>query len=220
MNVKRKMKPQQKALLIFILLVVAIMLNNFSNWRNYNNLSKNFSSIYKDRIMPSGYIYQLHDHLYQKKLLLQQPDIPKAEKAAAIAQHNKEVTAIIKAYENTYLTPAEKQHWHQFKNNLLQYNITEAGHLVNMHATDYDLGTLQQHFIQSQEELKKLSKLQATEADLLGKDSHYIINSSRIQTYLELILLMILIVAGIIIITRSSQQDSNFYNYRGLNSYN
>ena len=217
---KTKLKPQQKALLIFIVLVVAIMLNNFSNWRNYTNLSKNFSSIYKDRIMPSGYIYQLHDHLYQKKLLLQQPGIPQAEKAAVIARHNKEVSAIIKAYENTYLTPAEENYWRHFKNSLLQYNITEAGYLVNVDSNRYDLATLQQHFIHSQEVLKKLSDLQATEADLLGKSSHYIINSSRIQTYLELILLMILVVAGIIIINSSAQQASSLYNYPGMNSYN
>lgn len=220
MKVKTKLKPQQKALLIFIVLVVAIMLNNFSNWRNYTHLSKNFSSIYKDRIMPSGYIYQLHDHLYQKKLLLQQPEIPQAEKAAVIARHNQEVSAIIKAYENTYLTPAEENYWRHFKNSLLQYNITEAGYLVTIDSNRYDMATLQQHFIHSQEVLKKLSNLQATEADLLGKSSHYIINSSRIQTYLELILLMILVIAGIIIINSSAQQASSLYSYPGLNSYN
>ncbi len=220
MNLKTKLKPQQKALLIFIVLVVAIMLNNFSNWRNYTNLSKNFSSIYKDRIMPSGYIYQLHDHLYQKKLLLQQPGIPQSEKAAAIAAHNKDVSAIIKAYENTYLTPAEENYWRHFKNSLLQYNITEAGYLVNADSNHYDQATLQQHFIHSQEALKKLSNLQATEADLLGKSSHYIINSSRIQTYLELVLLMILVIAGIIIINRSAQQAGGLYHYPGMNSYN
>lgn len=220
MNRKTKMKPQQKVLLIFIVLVVAIMLNNFSNWRNYNNLSKNFSSIYKDRVMPSGYIYQLHDHLYQKKLLLQQPDIPQAEKAAAIAGHNTAVTGIVKAYESTYLTPAEQNYWRNFKAALLQYNITEAGYLVNVNDEKYSLLSLQQHFLQSQEELKKLSDLQAAEADLLGKHSHYIINSSRIQTYLELMLLMILVIAGIVIINRSALQANAWYNYPGANSYN
>lgn len=220
MNRKTKMRPQQKALLVFIILVVVIMLNNFSNWRNYSDLSHNFSSMYKDRIMPSGYIYQLHDHLYQKKLLLQQPEIPQAEKAAAIAGHNKSVSDIIKAYEKTYLTPAEEDYWRHFKNTLLQYNITEAGYLVNVNSGSYDLTTLQQHFIQSQEVLKKLSDLQVTEAGLLGKDAHSIINSSRILTYLELMLLMILVISGIIIINRSAQQGTGMYNYPGIHSYN
>jgi hypothetical protein len=62
-------KDKMKMAAVLLLIIVLILVNNISNRKTFSNLNESIASIYKDRLMPATYIFQLTDHLYQKKLL-------------------------------------------------------------------------------------------------------------------------------------------------------
>ena len=55
------------ALLVLYIVLLVVMFNNFSERKDYDDLDRTISSIYKDRLMPAGFLFKLNDHLYQKK---------------------------------------------------------------------------------------------------------------------------------------------------------
>src|SRR6478736_2767354 len=122
-----QVKDKTKVVAVLLLIIVLILVNNISNRKTLSKLNESIASIYKDRLMPATYIFQLTDHLYQKQLLQNTED----NSSGNAANHDSAVAAIIKTYESTYLTKAEKNQWMIFKKELEQYNILTAGTVNN-----------------------------------------------------------------------------------------
>ncbi len=190
MNATRGAKEKRK--LVFLLLVILsfILLNNYFSRKYYNKLDKNMSSIYEDRLMPTSYLFQLNDHLYQKKLLLQDllQGIPVA---SALDSHNRVVNEIIEAYTKTYLTENEKEYWNAFIISLGKYNEAEAIQLKDVE--NIGIGrTLSISFLEALSVLNNLNELQTTEGLRLQDESKSLIHSTKMGAYLEVSLLFIL----------------------------
>lgn len=186
-NMKRlpqvKDKMRMAGLLIIIILLIAF--GQISSQQNYTDLGKNISSIYEDRLLPSTYIYQISEHLYQKHLLHEQSGQEMTEaKKREQAEHNKAISSLIENYENTFLTRQEIQHWKQFKDNLNRYLA-----LDNSVAADEQ----RRHFFtEARNGLQQLSDIQIGEARNLRKSSKAIINGTIITSNLEVVLLIVL----------------------------
>lgn len=196
-------RPVEKRTIVMVLLAILVLalINNFVSRRQYDDLTKNISSIYQDRLIPAGYIFQLNGLLYQKQLLLK--TMPAEAVSAQLSRHNSEISHIVGAYEATYLTKEEKQQWESFRRHLKDYNDAEAMHGSSVEPVH--MGNLQSSFDKALQCLKQLNATQTSEGMRLQNDSKSIINSTIMQAYLEVSFLFILGIIGLMLLTASEK---------------
>ncbi|HEY9177906.1 MAG TPA: MCP four helix bundle domain-containing protein [Flavipsychrobacter sp.] len=201
-------KYKLKAAVVLLVIMATILLGNLYERKNFNTLDKSISSIYQDRLMPATYIYELSNHLYEKRLLQEH----RAEYNTAILQqhimkHDAAINTLLDNYEKTYLTADERKHWAELKQSLHQYN--RQYDRVFTHAKNDIAGVpatqLNNYFREMMAHLDALSKIQAGVGHNIEKDSHAIVTGSVLPAYLENSLLIIL---GIICVVLFSVSDS------------
>ncbi len=196
------MKEKRVAVIILFAVLAIISLNQFINKKDYNDLYTNMSSLYKDRLMPAGYLFSINDHLYQKKILHMQEAEASINLSAQLQQHDEEIAKLIKAYEATYLTKAEKKEWQQLLKNLTAYKNAElitANELLLKRQNRVQL--LEANFQQAQHCLNELNALQAAEGSALQTKSTAIINGTVVYSYLQMAMMIVLAVTAIILVT-------------------
>ncbi len=199
MNASTGAREKRKLVLLLLIILTFALLNNFLSRKYYDKLDKNMSSIYEDRLMPTSYLFRLSDHLYQKKLLLQDMlnGIPVAD---ALDSHNQAVNNIIEAYAQTYLTEKEEEYWNAFITSLERYNEAEATQLKQTNSTGISRA-LSVNFLEALSVLNKLNELQTVEGLKLQDDSKSLIHSTKMGAYLEVSLLFILGIVALWMLT-------------------
>lgn len=188
-----QVKDKTKVVAVLLLIIVLILINNIANRKTFSKLNESIASIYKDRLMPATYIFQLTDHLYQKKLL-QNTTGNKAD----YTNHDAPIARIIKTYESTYLTASEKKQWNSFKETMERYNRLIAQPVKDEKAIEESFNTAMQS-------LNELSKIQASEGKHILSVSSIDISGTIIMSHLEVALLLIL---GIIALVLMSVNDN------------
>jgi Four helix bundle sensory module for signal transduction len=184
-------QKKAKSVIILYIVIVVVMLINLFVRRGYDDLDRTVSSIYSDRLVPAGYLFKINDHLYQKKLLLQNETVLSVSTRAQINQHNSIIAGLIKEYETTFLTLKEKQQWVGFKNELDRY--THAEWLILQHElAAINSPQLISSFDKAMQHLKELNEIQAMEGKRLQVRSRDIITESRLNAWLEASLLFLL----------------------------
>ena len=186
-----QLRNRAKAAIALLVIMCVLLLNNLAGRQNYSTLDQSISSIYQDRLMPATYIYEISDHLYQKKLLLQE-ETEQESMAAAVSSHDTAVATLINNYEQTFLTREERQHWSKFKQQLSAYNSLEYGSSL----------TSDQRFSAVMHSLHSLSQLQVGEGTQLQRNAKAVISGSNIMSIFELTILVILGFAAIILISK------------------
>jgi hypothetical protein len=187
------------ALLLFVVLAV-ISLNQFVNKKDYNDLYTNMSSLYKDRLMPAGYLFSINDHLYQKKILHLQESDTDVHLAAQLQVHDAAIAKLIKAYEATYLTNAEKKEWQQLLKSLAAYSHAETS-TANETGQHNRSQMLEASFQQAQHSLNELNLLQAAEGSTLQTKSTAIMNGTVVHAYLQIAMIVVLAIIAIVLVT-------------------
>lgn len=167
-----------KAAIVLFIILAFVLLNHFWERSNFSRLDESVSSIYKDRLLPATYLFQLSDHLYKKRLLQGQVEINMQEQQ----QHDKAMDELIKNYEATYLTDAERAQWLTFKQHLATYN------LAGQQAANPQL--LQAQFDQTLFDLNQLNNTQAQEGGQLQKTSKGIMNDGAFSSQIEIVLII------------------------------
>jgi len=189
-------KDKMKAVAVLLLIIVLILVNNISNRKTFSKLNESIASIYKDRLMPATYIFQLTDHFYQKKLL---PNVQTAENAVVSAKHDSAVATIIKTYETTYLTAVEKKQWVSFKRELENYNALTVAPVQNDEA-------INKSFDNVLKGLNALSEIQASEANHIFNISTIDVSGTVIMSHLEIALLLILGIFALVLISANDNK--------------
>jgi hypothetical protein len=196
------MKEKRKAAIALFAVLGVILLNLYLNNKDYDKLDQNMSSIYEDRLMPAGYLFQISDHLYQKQLIHMDEQISFATMQPQLQKHDLAIAKLVKAYEATYLTKAEQQYWKQLVKSMTEYRLAEA---------EASLGNgiaLSTSFTNAQSALNQLNTLQATEGSLLQRNTKAIISETVLHTYLEIA--MIVILAVIVLLVLAGRENPFF----------
>ncbi len=203
-----QVKDKMKVVAVLILIIILILANNIANRKTFSNLNQSIASIYKDRLMPATYIFQLTDHLYQKRLL-NDGNTQNNSFVNTMQQHDAAIKKIISTYETTYLTKSEKEQWTAFKSGLQDYDVLS-------NATEKDKTAMDNSFNKVLHSLNALSEIQASEGNALLKTSNININGTVITSQLEIALLIIL---GVIALVLISANDNNLIRIQrpGLN---
>jgi hypothetical protein len=193
-----QVKDKMKVVAVLILIIILMLVNNMANRKTFSRLNESIASIYQDRLMPATYIFQLTDHLYQKRLL-NDGDAANRSTASALQQHDAAIKKIISTYETTYLTKGEKEQWAAFKSGLQQYDASSD-------AAVKDRVAMNESFNKVLHSLNALSEIQASEGNALLKTSSINIHGTVITSQLEIAMLIIL---GIIALVLISANDNN-----------
>ena len=189
-------KDKMKAVAVLLLIIVLILVNNIANRKTFSRLNESITSIYKDRLMPATYLFQLKDHLYQKKLLLTSGN---TERHTMVANHNSAIASIIKTYETTYLTHAEKEHWAGLKKEMEQYDALALLPVINHTAVN-------ERFDNVLKRLNALSEIQASEGNHIFSISKVDISGTVIMSHLEIALLLILGICALVLISANDNK--------------
>jgi Four helix bundle sensory module for signal transduction len=201
-HIRQKM---QVALLLGIIVVV-VYANNVMENRNVTELGGSFSSVYEDRLLVESYIYKLSEHLYQKKIMLDQCRTAQdAELTTKIDLHNMEILTLIHNYENTRLTETESMVFGELKSNIGQMAEMEQDYMKDGNAASASLTQLDQQFIVAARNLSELSMIQIEEAKKLNDDSKKIIAGFTMLTNFEMVMLIVIGLIIQVLILSSSQ---------------
>ena len=202
---------RQKAKAALILGVVFLMIlgKNWYDERNVARLGNSFASVYEDRLVVESYIYQLSDHLYQKKIMLDncsnQENLPHLQ--AKLNQHSAAMQNLILAYEKTKLTPSETSCFADFKQNVAAIQDLENNYLSGEQLPNQSgKSQLEKRYGLAVKNLHQLSGIQVAEGKLLNEQSKKIIAGSSVLTQFELAVLVGigLLIQGLIFAAKSS----------------
>ncbi|HEX5151558.1 MAG TPA: MCP four helix bundle domain-containing protein [Parafilimonas sp.] len=201
-----RIKDKMKAVAVLLLIIVLILVNNISNRKTFSRLNESIASIYKDRLMPATYIFQLTDHLYQKKFLNNEQEFG-SQLGVNAHVHDTAIANLIKTYETTYLTASEKEQWKLFKQHLENYNTLAATSVQNKKA-------INDAFEKVVQNLNALSEIQAKEGSQIFKISSLNINGTIIMSQLEIALLLILGIFALVLVSANDNRLLQMQNSR------
>lgn len=186
-----------KIALLLLVVLVLVLVKNIIDRNNVSKLGNSFSSVYEDRLLVESYIYELSDHLYRKKIMVD--DCRSTEHFLAlkkrITTHNIAIDTIVDDYARTKLTEAESFYFQAFQNNIADMKELEASYL-NQQSIDSLLAQdalrtkMDEQFNAALRNLHQLSSIQISEGKLLQESSQRIVAGSSILTQFELILLI------------------------------
>ena len=212
-SIQQKFKAAALLAIVFVL----VLISNLSGRYQMHKLSDSFSSVYEDRLVVESYIYKLSEHLYQKKMML---DNCSAYSQADINQqidvHNQEINQLLHSFEKTMLTEEEADCLLDFKATIAVLEDLEHEHLSLLAAdAQHDLSTplFNEYFALASADLRQLSQIQINEGKALNELSQQIVQSSSILTSFEMIVLIcIAVILQVLVFASRSTISRNWQN--------
>jgi hypothetical protein len=202
---------KMKAAFILTVAVALIFAKNVADENNVSALGSSFTSVYTDRLLVESYIYKFSDHLYQKKILL---DDCNAQGQASrfrekIAAHNAAILEVIGDYEKTKLTEAERVYFSDFKTRIQSIMKLEQEYWNPAEQTDPVAWEARRSEIDTRvdlalNDLDQLSGIQISEGKSMHEQSLKLVAGSVMLTQFELVLLICLglVVLALLFATR------------------
>ena len=202
-------RQKSKAAMILGIVFMLILAKNWYDERNVARLGNSFTSVYEDRLVVESYIYRLSDHLYQKKIMLDncssQENLQNLQ--GKLNQHNTAINGIVLNYEKTKLTTAETDCFAAFKENLAAIELLENNYLTSFNDPNKNTKNgLEKRYALAVKNLHQLSGIQVAEGKLLNDQSKKIIAGSSVLTQFELAVLIGigLLIQGLIFAAKSA----------------
>jgi hypothetical protein len=196
---------QQKAQVAFLLAIIlmGILVKNVMERNNVSDLGDSFSSVYEDRLLVESYIYEISDHLHQKKLIFDNCEGTALAYRNQIEKNNKDIAILIQEYEKTKFTEEESMFFQSFKNSIRKITFLETQYLT--FESGKNNSKLDDQFKIASSDLQHLSNIQIAEGKLLSDQSKKIVAGTTILTQFELGMIVIigLIIQALIFASQS-----------------
>ena len=180
MDLRQKIRYKTRVGLLLGLLLLVLLLNNIAGRERFNQIEKTAQSIYKDRLMPSTYIFELREHLDQERVLFASSH----GDAAMLRQqelHQSAMADLINRYEQTELTAEERAEWNNFKQHLHYLQLNRGLR-----------SGFNEHYVQTLKSLNNLSVIQAGVGMQLRTNMSSIASTSSLMSYLEIAIIIII----------------------------
>jgi hypothetical protein len=185
------------ALLLFVVFAGLLAWNVVDKWQAAE-LGVSFNSVYKDRLLVEGYIYELSNCLHAKKELIDRA-VSSDETASPVKEleeQDRKIANLLTAYERTKLTPEEAGVFAALKRRLRQLDRLERSWLQYGYAAN-DLKTEMNTVIRNASgDLHQLSSIQIAVGRDMNDQSQKILSESSVFSQLAIVLL---IVVGLVI---------------------
>lgn len=181
--------------------VFALMLfNNILESRRANELELCFNSVYDDRLVVEGYIFELSSLLYENRLMLDAcaADLEEGPVQSRINENNSAVNQIVAAYAETSLSEEEERIFSEFKTEISDLTQLENTYFMyrNSPTSNHLLSSMEPRlhssFYKAGQKLNELSAIQMDIGKTLRDDSRKMIAGSQIFSTLEIGMLIVL----------------------------
>lgn len=179
--IKRKIT----AALLLLSVVGLVLLTNWSEQRNAKKIAAAVTTIYEDRLVVEGYIFQLSQHLQTIGEIIEDNGSAFANKQRLLTTHLNAINEINQRYAETKLTKAEKVHFDRF-------TVLCRALQNNIHSGEYEKAKTDAE--QAETILSTLSAIQMKEARLQMDNVTDISNFATLISKFELFILIIIAV--------------------------
>lgn len=130
-------RSQTGTILLVIGLLGLVLTSIFLSRRTVYDIQESSSSIYKDRLVPTGMIVNLTATVYRKRLLLENYMLttPKPDMGmltSTLNQLNRRIDSLLVKFEQTKLTAMEADQLERLKQRLTVYNQLESELTANL----------------------------------------------------------------------------------------
>lgn len=176
------------------ILVILVLTGLIADYK-LSRIHHSFSSIYTDRLIPATEIYFISDHLYEKRLLLDEQisadGLQTQEFLASMQRRDDLIDSILVEYEKTYFVNEESRCVKDLKQNLSAYKTSEKEIILLLRDRSYtkarELFDTQsrQEFHQVVERLHYLTRIQSSVGKELMAGSNADFASTSILSYLR-----------------------------------
>jgi len=178
-----KITPSQrlKTGLALGLVFILVFATNQVDKKHFEKAQYNLRSIFEDRLVVKGYLYELQEMVYEEELAL-------ADSTAQGMMENPKLDTLIQKYGETRLTPRERSHFEDLQEELKQYARVKSNS-PNLLAWNNQLDRIHNT-------LDALAEIQLKEGEVLNKSAEKSLDFTAFISQLEVI---ILILTGIIV---------------------
>lgn len=210
-----------KASLLLGGIMVMILLSALISRSSLDTIDHSLSSIYQDRLVPTVDIVYLSEHLYSKRLLLEQgleKNAPTEWSALGrqLLVHNHKIDSLLAEFQQTELVDEEVKALNSLKTSTKAYILLEQKVVKLASASPTGEGKLLFQtegtplFQQSIHQLSELTKIQSTVGKKLIKDSHTETYYCNLLSTLQIIITIIIgtIVVSLVVNSKIIRQDS------------
>jgi hypothetical protein len=193
--------------------------------RNIESISKSFSSIYHDRLIPATDIFYLTENLYTKRLLMENflyagGAMPVEELRKQLAERSAAIDKLIAKFEKTLLVENESVSLQAFKQRAEHYKKVEVNILDNVTRESRESA---QHLYETEgrddlrhtiQRLEELTKIQSSVGLSLIDDSKDVISSSQVVLTLQIAMAIVigLLVQALILASKVVNIDNKNFN--------
>src|SRR5690606_15318731 len=110
-------KRKISALIIIGTLMLLMYGKNLTERQAFKNISSTFAEVYNDRLVVEGYIFKISENLFKIQKLVDHCNInyDYSTVVTEIAQHEKNIIAIVNDFEETNLTEQESVYLTDFR---------------------------------------------------------------------------------------------------------
>lgn len=183
------------------ILVMLILTGLFEDYK-LERIHQSFSSIYTDRLVPATDIYFISDHLYEKRLLMDDQfsrnTCQERDLTLTVNNLNRSIDSLLFEYEKTYFVNEESRHVQRLKEELSVYEETERrvirllekGAFAEARQLFELKGRQEFHLII--QNLHSLARIQSTVGKELVKTSNADFASTHILSYFRVALAIII----------------------------
>lgn len=213
-----------KVALLLASIMLLVGLTTIMQRSNMEDLSRSFSTIYYDRLVPATDIFYLTQNLYNKQLAMEHLLYAETPFQESMTQelkiHNDSIHRLISKFEETYLVKEELNYLTEFKKRVDHYNKVEASIL---HALMTNSKSEAQKLYetegkadlqQTMQFLGKLTKVQSSVGQDILKSSAGIVSSNDLVLTIQIVLAIVigLLAEGLILSSRmvNRKQDQKF----------
>lgn len=186
-----------KIALLLCIILIAVFINNRIECGNVMRLGSSFTSVYEDRLVVENYIYQLSNHLHEKKYLLNELNEINSEfLPEKLELANQQIDHLVHDFKKTHLTKAEDSLLLRFQKEIESLELREFSYITS--STQQAKANLNNRYQASFDLLSGLSAVQMNEGKALYESSKKVVVSNAATAQLEL---AILVIIGLIIMT-------------------
>lgn len=208
------------AALLLAAIFVLLFAKNILDSKNVSQLGSSFSSVYEDRLVVESYIYQMSEHLFRKKIMIDTAENMASALAirTMVTQYQHSIETLINAYEKTKLTESEEASFLEFKKNVGMLSEVEREYFAAVAQGRFDEESRQRidrKFNEASGNLGLLSGIQISEGKILNDNTQKIVAGSSILTQFETgiliavgLMVLVLVFESTTLLTRTAGKES------------
>lgn len=204
MNILYAIRHKGKIVLLLFALGSLIIANCHAYNQNIAEMGDSVSEVYADRLMAQDYIYKLAGKIHERKWSLSEHvDAP-----ALPGTHGLSILSLLRDYEKTKFTAAEKIVYEEFRINIFKMIALQQryGSTENSLTKQAVLQSYKTTLDASLQQLEKLSEIQMQRGKNINANSQKIVSFSSLLKQLDwaLIFIILTIIMAIVFATKST----------------